>query len=160
MLGKKIEDLLNINNIVSMLILVVIIIFILFIYHYPDYYAAITTPNGMVYLGQNSYFDPWDINFYVSSIHYGQRAGIFLPNLYASMNNQPVLLFPLLTVMGFIHKTINPFILFHIYSIITGAILIVDLFFIIKKLGFSTRITLYSILTICLGGGIRILKFW
>jgi hypothetical protein len=108
-------------------------------------------------LGQHTYFDPWDYNLYVSVIHYGQWGGVLLANQYTSVPNKPVLLYPLLTILGFLFKTVNPFFLFFLGNILSGIILLIVFFNQIKKLGFSPNISLIALLTICLGGGVGFL---
>jgi hypothetical protein len=138
-------------------ILLGIILFVLFIYHFPEYYAAANTPKGMVYLGQNSYFDPWDVNYYVSSIHYGQLHGIALPNLYTNIKNPPIYIFSVLTLAGYFFKTIDPFVLYQLFSIFTGFLLIVTIFLLTRTLGFSTRFSFYTTILVCLSGGLGFL---
>lgn len=142
------------HNLINAFFLILIIISVLFAYHFPDFFAFINTPKGMVYLGQNSYFDPWDVNIYVSTIHHGQWGGILLPNLYTTLVNKPIVIYSLLTIIGFIFRNTNQFLLFNVYSIMTGIFLILGLFYLIKKLGLSTQLSLFSVLIICLGGGV------
>ena len=141
-------------------ILLGIVLFVLFIYHFPEYYASANTPKGMVYLGQNSYFDPWDVNYYVSSIRYGQHHGIALPNLYTNIKNPPIYIFSVLTLAGYFFKTIDPFVLFQVFSIVTGILLILTIFFLTKTLGLSTRLSLYTTFLVCLSGGLGFLFSW
>ncbi len=54
------------------LILLIIISFAVFVNLFPNYYAYVNTPSGYIFSGQASWFDPWDINIYVTAIKWGQ----------------------------------------------------------------------------------------
>lgn len=134
-------------------LLLLIILFILFIYHYPDIFALYHVPSGMVYLSQNSYFDPWDVNLYVSAIRYGQHAGIALPNLYTTTPNLPVYIYSVLTTLGMIFKTADPFLVFHWAAVATGILLIFGMFWGIVSLGFSYLKSMLLVYVVSLAGG-------
>ena len=146
------------KNFLSLFLLFCVIILVLFIYDFPVIFAFFYTPKGFVFLGQNSYFEPWDYNLYVSAIHFGQWGGILLPNQYTSFPNNPILLYPLLTLVGFIFKTVSPFLLFFLGNITSGIILLIVFYILIRKLGFSSNTSLIALLTISLGGGIGFLS--
>jgi len=147
-------------NIFEIGLLLGIVIFLLFIYHFPEYYAQTHTPKGMVYLGQNSYFDPVDVNYYASAIRYGQQHGIALPNLYTNIKNPPIYIFSVLTLAGYLFKTVDPFLLFQWFSIFTGILLTVTIFLLTKMLGFSNRFSFYTTFLVCLSGGLGFLLSW
>ena len=126
---------------------------VLFIYQYPNIAPFSNVPNDYVYLGQNSYFDPWDVNLYVSAIRYGQNGELLLPNLYTSLPNQPVAIYSVLTSIGFMFKSVNPFLVFHVSSLATGVILLIGMFFLILKLKFSFYKALFLTFLISLSGG-------
>lgn len=139
--------------------LLLIVIFPVFLNLFPNYYAFINTPNNMVFLGQASWFDPWDINIYVSSIHSGQINGFLLPNLYTSMPNKPIFMYPLYTFFGLIFNNLDPFFIFHFAAILTGIILVLSIFYLSKY--FLKTITERSLATlaICFGGGLGFLVY-
>lgn len=57
----------------KILIFSVVSILILFSRFFPPFYAYQNTPEGYVYVGQTSSYDPWDINVYVAELRYGQH---------------------------------------------------------------------------------------
>jgi len=138
---------------IDLFLFIVVAVVIIFIYHFPDLLPLFVTPKGLIYLGHIPYFDPWDTNLYVSAIHYGQWGGVLLANQYTSMPNNPILLYPFLTIIGFIFKSISPFLLFHISNIFGGIILLIGMFCLLQKLGFSSLLALFALFTISLGGG-------
>lgn len=97
---------------------------------YPNYLAWKKTPPGYNYSGQISWLDPWDINVYVAAISWGQQGNFLLKNRYTSLEHQPSLVYPLYTSLGLTFPKINPFLLFHLTTLITGSILFLCLFLI------------------------------
>ncbi len=142
---------------INKLILFGMILYILFVFHYPDVIAISNTPKDMVYLGQNSYFDPWDVNLYISVIKSGQLHGLKLENLYTPIPNTPVYVYTFLTALGVIFKTSNPFLIFHISGLAAGIILLLGMFYLVKSLGLSFRKSLLTIFLVSLGGGLGFL---
>lgn len=126
---------------------------LLFIYKFPDISAYINTPKDMVFLGQNPWFDWFDVNVYVSAIRYGQAGHILMSNLYTSIANQPVLIYPIYTTLGFLFRMGDPFLIFFIASIFTSTVVVVGFYFILRKVGLSVNLSLFSCIAICLGGG-------
>lgn len=114
------------------LVFLVISFLILFLNAFPDYYAYSVTPPGMVFSGQASWFDPWDINVYVSAIRSGQARGFLLPNLYTTEPNRPVLYYPLYTLSGMAFKAAPPFLLFHLLAVSFGFMLCLTVFYLAK----------------------------
>ena len=97
-----------------LLIILASIIFI-FINHFPNYYAWKNTPEGFTFSGQASWFDPWDINVYVSAINWGQSHGFLMQNVYTSQPNKPIFYYPLYTLLGIVFPNTDVFILFHFF---------------------------------------------
>lgn len=120
MLGKKI------------LVVFLVSLLPIFLNAFPNFYASLKTPSGMVFSGQASWFDPWDINLYVSAIRSGQTNGFLLSNLYTTTPNQPILMYPFYTLLGLIFKNINPFFLFHFWAAIFGLVLVFGIFYLLK----------------------------
>jgi hypothetical protein len=134
-------------------LLIVISIFITFVYRFPDVYAYLTTPSGMVYLGHNSWFDPHDVNVYASVIHYAQSGHILLPNLWTAIPNQPILIFPVELLFGYLFRFVNSYLLLWLSSIFCGFLLIFGIFWLLRKVGLSYLMSLITTVGITLGGG-------
>lgn len=125
-----------------------------FLNTFPNYYAYIHTPNNMVFSGQASWFDPWDINIYVSSLKSGQTNGFLLSNLYTTIPNQPILMYPLYTILGIIFKNIPPFFIFHLFAAIFGFILVFGIFHLLKYFVEKNIERFLALIAICLGTGL------
>lgn len=113
----------------------------------------------MIFSGQASWFDPWDINLYVSVINWGQNHGILLSNVYTTIENNPILFYPLYTISGSIFPKTDPYLLFHLQAIVLGVILLFVLWQIIKIFLISTKIQFIALFLIALGGGLGWLFF-
>lgn len=138
-------------------LLPILSLIVLFIYHYPDVYAYMKTPPDRVFMGQNQFFDPWDINVYVGAIRFGQSGNITLPNLYTSIPNTPVHIYTFLTTIGFVFRTVSPFTLFQISNLFTGFLLIISIFFACLLMGVSRAKSLFVTALVSLGGGLGFL---
>lgn len=139
-------------KVVRVCILPLIIFLALFINNYPNYYAFLKTPIGYDFSGQASWFDPWDINVYVSAIKWGQQGNILLENLYTSLPNNPILMYPLYTLSGYFNRNVNPFLLFHLLSLLSGIFLILIIWVLIKKF-LDKDYQLVALFLIIFGGG-------
>lgn len=133
--------------------------FILFLNFYPHLHAKINTPQNMEFLGQASWFDPWDINLYVSFINSGQENGFFASNSYTSLPNKPIFMYPLYTILGMIFKTADSFLIFHLAALFCGILIITVLFKLIKLFLNNFFEQIISLLVICLGGGLGFLFY-
>lgn len=138
---------------IRLLFISIIAVIVLFIYKFPDIYTYVYTPKNMVFLGQNPWFDTTDVEVYVSAIHYGQAKHVLLSNLYTSIPNNAVLIYPFYTLLGFFFSTINPFLLFFLSSIVTGVIVIFGMYWMSRAIGLSTRSALYICFVTSLAGG-------
>lgn len=145
----KLIKLFNLKNI----ILALAIIFILSLNVFPNIYAYLNTPKNMVFSGQATWFDPWDINIYASSIKSGQVNGFLLPNNYTTITNKPIFMYPLYTTLGIIFKDLNPFIVFHFTATFSGLILAMGIFFLLKIFLKDIIERICALIGICLGGG-------
>ncbi|MDO8638043.1 MAG: hypothetical protein Q7R43_00580 [Candidatus Daviesbacteria bacterium] len=138
----------------NILFFLLISFLVIFLNTFPNYYAFINTPKNMVFSGQASWFDPWDINLYVSAINWGQNHGILLSNVYTTVENKPILLYPLYTISGSIFKNTNPYLLFHLMSIFVGLLLLFILWQTIKVFLPTSKMQFIALFLISLGGGI------
>lgn len=144
----------------KLLLIISIISFIAIFFNlFPNWYALQKTPSGYVFTGQASWFDPWDINVYVSAIRWGQTQGFFMENTYTSMPNQAIVYYPVYTLLGVIFANADPFLVFHIFSAITTVFLITILITILSKIFKSNKVILLTTLAISLGGGLGFLAF-
>lgn len=125
----------------------------IFVNLFPNYLALKQTSEGMSFTGQASWFDPWDINVYVSVIRWGQHHGILMENTYSSMPNQAILQYPIYSLMGSLFKNANPFLLFHLSAAVITIILVTVLVLIAKRIFSNNVEALISVLIACVGGG-------
>jgi hypothetical protein len=132
---------------------------IIFLNIFPNIYILYRTPSGKVFSGQASWFDPWDINLYVSVIHSGQTNGLLLQNMYTSISNQSIFIYPLYTLTGNIFKTTNPFLLFHLNATFFGILLILGIFYLLQFFLKTFWEKILALLGICLGGGLGFLVY-
>lgn len=137
----------------SFFLLILIVGFVLFLNIFPNYYAYQNTPFGQTFSGQASWFDPWDINVYVSAIKWGQKNGILLKNTYTTEEHSPLLIYPVYTLIGKLFPQTNPFLLFHLSALLAGFILLITLWQFLKIFLPSKNQTLIALFLISLGGG-------
>ena len=71
------------DNLITVGVLIVII-------YFPIIYKYLSTPEGYWFTGQVSWFDPQDINLYVSMIKVGNQGQLLALNLYDSLSSQPL----------------------------------------------------------------------
>ena len=93
--------------------------FIVFLNDYPTYYAAQKVPSGFVYSGHAAWFDPWDLNVYLSTIRSGQKNGILLKNLYTTSYQKPIVMYPVYTALGTLFPKGDIFKLYYGFQFIT-----------------------------------------
>ncbi len=153
---KKNKHLKKIN-----LIIITILVWIITLFSslYPHYYAYRNTPEGYTFSGQASWFDPWDINVYVSAINWGQNHGFLMENVYDSNTNKPIFYYPLYTLTGNLIKNIDPFILFYGLSIITSFALVVTIIIFIEKIHTDNSTVFLTTLTMLFAGGLGFLTY-
>lgn len=119
----------------------------------PNLIAYLNTPKGQIFSGQASWFDPWDINVYVTAITHGQTGHLLLQNLYTTTPHLSSLFYPLYTFAGYLFPKINPYLLFHILAILAGIGLLMTLWWILKIFITAVKNRLLGIFIITLGGG-------
>ncbi len=105
----------------------------------------------MVFFGQNSWFDPHDIDIYVSVIHYAQGGHLLLPNLWTALPNQPISIYPVEVLLGYIFRSVNPFLLYWFSSIVYRIFFIYGMFWPIRKTNVSNLFAEATTLAISLG---------
>lgn len=143
------------EKIIKVLAIVATAFIIVFIQHFPDLYASWHTPDGYSYNYQASWFDPWDINVYVTAIRYGQEGNILLRNHYNSIPQwKPSFIYPLYTISGKLISSANPYIIFHTLAVITSIIVTVAIFFWYKRIFPNFLFAILATLICLLGGGI------
>ncbi|MBI2617199.1 hypothetical protein HYW55_03645 [Candidatus Gottesmanbacteria bacterium] len=137
-----------------------VIFLAIFFAKFPTLYHWFNTPEGYWYPKQTSWFDAWDTNFQVSYMRYGQLYGMGLVNTYATIPHGPVYIYQYYTFLGVINRLFNldPFILFHIASIVTGIVLIVACYMVAKELFSDQIIRLSAFVVMVLGGGFGFLS--
>lgn len=144
----------NRKSILNIVLFLIITVAILALNNYPNFYASQHTPPLFRYSGQASWFDPWDLNVYVSAIRSGSRSGLLFINNYTTTPHSPILVFPLYTIVGSLFSSLNPFLLFHALATINGLFLIIGMFCIIKLFLNNTKLSLVALFLVCTGGGL------
>lgn len=142
------------NRLSEVILFITISGLVLFINIFPNYYAYLKTPSGMVFTGQDSWFDPWDINVYVAAIESGQYHGLLLENNYTTTINQPVFYYFVYTTAGSVISHINPFLLFHLLATLTGFVLLLVIWKTLTIFLKSKAEKLLVLGLITLGGGL------
>lgn len=132
---------------------------VLLLNFFPNYYGYLKTPSGYAFSGQASWFDPWDINVYVSYIHWGQKMGVLLFNNYTTAESHLTFYHPLYPFLGTLVQNVDPFLLFYLISI-GGAILLLTVIWLWLRSIFSKNTSaLIAFVITTLGGGLGWLFF-
>lgn len=143
------------------LIIAAVVFSAIFLAKFPTVHNASHTPSGYWYPRQTSWFDAWDTNFQVSYMRYGERRGVMLENTYTTSSHGPVFIYQYYTLLGVMNRLLHldPFVLFHLASIVTSAILILTCY-VVSALFFRQKIyRLSAFVMIVLGGGLGWLTF-
>jgi len=138
----------------TIIIIIAVSAVVIFFNSFPIWLAYTHAPQEMSFTGQASWFDPWDINVYVSVIRWGQHHSILIENSYTSEPNQAILQYPLYALAGKLFREINPFLLFHLLATFCSIILISTLVLIVRRLLSNNKEVLISVLIMCIGGGL------
>lgn len=141
------------NRFWKLCVLLLFSVVIVAVQHYPTLYAYLHTPEGYYFSGQASWYDPWDINVYVTAIKFGQSKHILLKNLYTTGSKPQTLMYPLYTMIGYVFSA-NPYLLFHIAAAIVGFGICFLLFYLYKREIKSFWITLSAVIVCSVGGGL------
>lgn len=141
------------EKIIKVLSVVAVIFIVVFAQHYPNLYASWLTPDGYSYNYQASWFDPWDINVYVTAIRYGQEGNILLKNHYNSIpQSKPSFIYPLYTISGKLSSA-NPYLIFHALAVTASIIVTATIFFWYKRIFLNFIFAISATLVCLLGGG-------
>lgn len=111
------------------ILFVVLYSFISFLNNYPTYYAAQNAPVDFVYSGHAAWFDPWDLNVYLSAIKSGQRSGLLLKNLYTTNDNKQIIMYPVYTISGMLFPRGDIFQLYYFLQFVVILILIASILY-------------------------------
>lgn len=147
------------QKLIALTVFLLLSFLVIFINVYPNYYALSHTEPGFRFSGQASWFDPWDINVYVSAIRSGSTNGLLLSNSYTTTPHHPVLLYSVYTLAGSLFPSLNPFLLFHILAVLSSFIFLIVLFFLIKVFLKDIKIVFIVFFLVSLGGGLGWLFF-
>ncbi len=129
------------------------------IFTLPNILGYIIDHPGKYFSGQNLWFDPWDVNVYVSVIRWSQNHGLYFQNTYTTIPHKPVVLYPLYTLAGIVFKTADPQKLYHILTFVSGVILSIVIYFSSYKVTRNKKLSVASLLLTSLGGGFGWLVF-
>lgn len=143
------------------LIVATVIFFAVFFAKFPTLYHWLDTPKGYWYPKQTSWYDAWDINTYASYIRYGQRHGLLLENTYTTVLHPKVFIYQYYTSLGILNRflRLDPFILFHLASVLISTALILVSYFVIKLFIEDYTLRLAAFILAVLGGGLGWIPF-
>ncbi len=113
----------NFSKKLYLILLIGIIFFVQFIEHFPDYYGYLKKPADLWYTGQVAWFDPWDVNVYVSAIGVGRQGSIWFKNVYDSVSQtNPLPIYFVYTLLGWFFASFNlsNFLIFHLGGLFFG----------------------------------------
>jgi len=144
----------NNNRYLIFIGLLSIVFLIIFVNLFPHLFALWNTPKDMVFSGQASWFDPWDVNVYVSAIRSGGSHGLLLPNLYTTIPNDPIIIYPLYTIVGTIlGRSIDAWILYYSLTAICSFMVVIGLYLMAKIFIQDNFKSLIAVLLTVIGGG-------
>ena len=152
----------NRKNRLEIFVIIVVILAAVFLAKFPTLYNWVNTPSGFWFPKNTSWFDAWDTNFQVSDIRYGQKAGILAQNTYTTIPHNSALIYQFYTLLGIINRLLrlDPFILFHLASIISSVILILVCYYVAKVFFTDKFYRLSAFIIFVLGGGLGWLQFF
>ena len=137
----------------KLLLYLLFILFVVITVNLPSLVANVFTPQSMTFSGQNPWFDPWDINIYVSTIRWAQKHPFEYRNLYTT-NHEPLpIVYPLYTLIGTLFSNFDPFIIYNALKFLTGTFLVGITFLVTKELiKNKKKAMIVTILTFFAGG--------
>ncbi len=142
------------NKLLKVLIVSTIAFLVIFVQHFPNLYASWYTPEGYTYNYQASWFDPWDVNVYVTAIRNGQEGNILLKNHYNSIPQwRPSFIYPLYTLAGHLSHA-NPYLIFHTLAIIVSCLTTVVVFTCYQHVFGTYKLAVLATIVCLLGGGV------
>ncbi|MDP2874512.1 MAG: hypothetical protein Q8N84_04450 [bacterium] len=97
----------------------------------PSIIAWLKTPPGYVFVGNCSYFDPWDINYYFSIINWGKLGHWLWEQRYYTGSSQPHFIFLLLIFLGHLARWFNltPSLIYHLTALFFSFCLLIEFYF-------------------------------
>jgi hypothetical protein len=100
----------------------------------PDLARFLKIPADKVFTGQASWFDPWDLNVYFAAIGWGQRGHFTFANVYDTLAQDELAIFPLYTFLGrvFHSFSLSNALIFHLAGIITSFFFLIILWWFIN----------------------------
>ncbi|MBU0569542.1 hypothetical protein KKB40_02050 [Patescibacteria group bacterium] len=143
----------------SPLLVIILSMLIILFFSFPTYHAYKNTPEKMVFSGQAFWFDPWDVNVYVSAIRWSQSNGLNFQNAYTTQEHKSITIYPFYTTLGILFPKINPFFLYHVSLISFSFLLLFTIYKIARKFLPKKSNALLALFLIPLGGGIGWLFF-
>lgn len=137
-------------------IVAIVIFTAIFLAKFPTLYHWLNTPTGYWYPKQSSWYDAWDSNFQVSYIRFGQNHGMMLENTYTTMPHQGVFIYQYYTLLGVLNRflKLDPFILYHLASIVTSIVLIFVCYKLVRTFVQDKISRISAFIMIVLGGGV------
>lgn len=151
-MSEKLKRLFSTEN----LIVAAVIFVAIFFAKFPTVYNWLNTPKGYWYPKNTSWYDAWDTNFQVSYMRYAQRKGVALQNTYTTVPHKPVVIYQYYTYLGLLNRflRLDPFILYHLTTVIFSVVLIIALYFLAKVFFDDSLFRLGSFMMMVLGGGL------
>ena len=108
---------------------IVLISFLVSIFfQFPHIYALLQTPDGYVFAGQAAWFDPWDVNVYLSAIRWAQEFGWYFQNTYTTISHQSIVFYPLYTAIGLLFPAVSPLFLYSVLKVPAGMVLVYSVY--------------------------------
>lgn len=132
---------------------IVIGLFLTVFFYFPDFYASQVAPEGTLYAGHASWFDPWDINVYISAIKWSQHSPDSFQNAYTTIPHKPAVIYPFYTLLGILFSKIDAVTVFTISKLTLGFFLALTIYFCTLTFLKNKGASLLATLLICLGGG-------
>jgi hypothetical protein len=130
-----------------------------FINLFPHWFAWKQTPAGYVFTNQASWFDPWDLNVYVAAVRWGQEQGFLMENVYASEPNRAIVYYPAYAAVGRIFQSVEPFLLFYIFSAAVTFLLVGTIVFFLGQIFKQPLVVALATTAVVLAGGLGFLLF-
>lgn len=146
---------------VEIFIIIGVTIAAIFFSKFPTLFNALDTPAGFWFPKQTSWYDAWDTNFQVSYMRFGQRHGVLLQNTYTTIPHKEVFVYHFYTMLGMINHVLllDPFLLFHLASIVMTILLILVCYYVVHIFFRDQLYRIGAFITIVLGGGLGFLPF-
>ncbi len=143
------------------LIVAAVIFVAIFFAKFPTLYHWLNTPKGYWFPKNTSFYNAWDTNFQVSYLRYSQRHGLNLENTYTTEPHKGVFIYQYYSLLGIVNRFLHldPFVLFHLATIITSIGLILVCYLIARNFFEDKIIRLAAFITAVLGGGFGWIPF-